>query len=120
MTEQQPAGHVRGILIPVDPAEPVVVGAVDASPAGRWAAVGGAQPEVLSLDGQGTMMMMDGYGKVKQLPRNGRATALADAMRPGFASHDFIAGPALVTGCDPESGGSADVSDDVVRLVRKG
>lgn len=43
MTEQQPARHVRGILIPVDPAEPVVVGTVDASEAGRCAAVGAVE-----------------------------------------------------------------------------
>ena len=120
MTEQQPDGHVHGVLIPVDLGEPVVVGTVDASAAGRWAAVGGAQPEALPLDGQGTAMFVDEYGKAKRLPRNGRATALADLLRPGFARSDFIAGPALVIGTDPETGGPADVADDVVQSLPSG
>lgn len=117
MTEQQPKVNVRAVLIPVDLGEPVVVGTVDGSPAGLWAAVGGAQPEVLPLDGQGTAMLVDEYGKVKHLPRNDRATALADVLRPGFARSDFIAGPALVIDTDPETGGPADVADDVVRSL---
>ena len=120
MTEQQPEGHVRAVLIPVDLGEPVVVGSVDASPAGRWAAVGGAQPEVLPLDDRGTAMLVDGYGKAKRLPPNDRATRLADAMRAGFARSDFIAGPVLVIGTDPETGGPADVADDVVRSLPAG
>ena len=120
MMEQQPAGYVRAILIPVDPAEPLVVGLVDATPAGRWAAVGGAQPEALPLDDRGTTLFVDGYGKAKRLPRNDRATGLADAMRPGFARSDFVAGPALVTGSDPDTGAPADVSDEVARSVQEG
>ncbi len=116
MTEQQPEVHVRAVPIPVDPAEPVVVGTVDASPAGRCAAVGGAQPEALPLDA-GTTMFLDGYGKAKRLPRNSRATGLADAMRPGFARHDLVAGRALVVGSDKDSGKPVDVGDDVVRSV---
>lgn len=117
MTEQQPSGHVRAVLIPVDPAEPVTVGTVDASPAGRCAAVGGAQPEAMALDNRGTAMFVDGYGKAKRLPRNARATHLVDTLRPGFALSDFVAGPALFVGSDPETGAPADVCDDVVRSV---
>lgn len=54
MTEQHPNGHVRAVLIPVHPAEPVVIEVLDATPAGRWAAEGGAQPEGMALDDCGT------------------------------------------------------------------
>ena len=94
MTEQHPDGHVRAVLIPVDPAEPVVVEVLDATPAGRWATVGGAQPEGMALDDHGTTLFLDGHGKAKRLPRNDRATALVNAMLPGFARADFVAGHA--------------------------
>lgn len=55
------------------------------------------------------------YGKAKRSPRNRRATAPADAMRPGFAPSDFVAGPALVIGS--ESGEPADTNDGIVRFL---
>lgn len=106
MSEPRP---VRAIIVPTSDDEPMTLRVVDASRAGLPGLVGGGQPEVVPLRQDGTVLYVDAYGKSKGLPRNARATRLADALLPGFADADTINGPAVFTGTDPDDGGPADL-----------
>lgn len=113
------ARPVRAVVIPADPDQPIIAATVDASRGGLYAILGG-QPEPVILGASGALMLCDGYGKSKGSPRNRRATEFAGRYAPGFPGADFIAGPALVLGTDPEDGSRADVPADVERAALDG
>jgi hypothetical protein len=58
-------------------------------------------------------LWFDANGKFKNLPRNPGATGL---MKGRLQHGDYIAGPALITGFDPESG--AELTIDLAELLR--
>jgi hypothetical protein len=95
------------VVFPEDAEAPVTAETVDASPAGVMALVG-RHPEVLTLPG-GAVLWLRADGKtLPGLEPNPRATRLADALLPGFASGDTIMGTAVLLGFDDE-GLAADV-----------
>lgn len=112
MTER-PEGHVRALVVPVD--GPAVLGWLEPSLDALRAAIGGGWLE--GVDGPGWHGYCDEEGKLKRLPANLPATALAHACGWPYAA-DLLCGPVVFLGNDPE-GEEADVPQHVVAVWRE-
>jgi hypothetical protein len=101
---------LRAITIPADRTQPVTIEVVDASPAGLVTAVGGGQPQPVSLGDADAVAYCNEYGKIMRLSPNSRATRLVNRYVPGFARNDMIMGPIIIIG-RAEDGTSQDVPE---------
>ena len=108
------------IVIPVDPDEPVRVEPVPADRAQRsetYRAWVQGWLEVVELREPGASLYINEEGKIRQMPVNQRATALAWLHCPGFRGRDLISGPAFLVGPVQENGEDGSVPDGLIHLV---
>jgi len=106
------------LVIPVDPEEPIhrveVVGdtltrlqELVSDPDGPKGYIE-AVPYPPGPDADALTTYVNEEGKLNGMPRNERATAL---MKPGLFPNDWIAGPLVICGFNPETGESTDIPD---------
>lgn len=72
--------------------------------------------EGVTLRDDGTHLYCNEEGKLRGLPPNPAATAIADACRPGFAATDQLVGDVVFLGSTP-AGNEADVPAWLVAAV---
>lgn len=111
--------NVRAIVIPVDTAEPLRVEEIDPTDLNAYRRlVGEGHIEAITLERPAASMYMDEEGKLKKLPVNERATAIAWCHQSGLRHRqDPIVGPAFIVGPADREGVDQTVPEDLVLLL---
>ena len=111
---------IRALLIPADPTQPLTITQTTGLADLQRLVDGNVEVAPLSTDRLTLWINED--GKARRLPRNDRADAYWKASIPATLPGDYIAGDAVITGLDPDSGDDVDVpqAEDFAALLRAG
>lgn len=102
---------IRAAIIPASESQPVRVVHLDTGIQALQNAVGGW---VEAVGTEEATIWLDEEGKLANKAPNYRATKLARTLGVGLKVHDVIAGDAVVTGFDHDTGENADVPASAV------
>jgi len=105
---------MKVLVIPADEAEPVHAEEVDKIDLAFLQKTCGGNIEAVSVTTEDLTMYLNEEGKLDGLPRNRRATALAQGS---IQYNDYIVGSAVITGPTDEEGYDTGLSDEQVRTL---
>lgn len=109
---------IKYILIPVEEETPISVGEVEQGDiSAMQRLVGGGHFDALDVGNPPATIWVNDDGKNMEMPMNRRMTLLWWMSAPEMRGHDYIAGPAFITGQPDKNGNTKTVPRSLVNLL---